>query len=106
MNGKPSPLTFSRLCLTLHMNEGSYLTHTQGKKHSTNLARRAQKEQKDLETGAGVPIPPSISNNQRQAPSQIFSHMPIRKILVKIGRPGYKVTKVYISLAHSRFVIQ
>ena len=29
-----------RLCLTLHSNEGSYLAHTQGKKHQTNLARR------------------------------------------------------------------
>ena len=26
-----------RLCLTLHSNEGSYLSHTQGKKHQTNL---------------------------------------------------------------------
>ena len=33
-----------RLCLTLHSNEGSYLAHTQGKKHLTNLQRRAAKE--------------------------------------------------------------
>lgn len=33
-----------RLCLTLHVNEGSYLAHTQGKKHSANLARRAKRE--------------------------------------------------------------
>ena len=26
-----------KLCLTLHTNEGSYLTHTQGKKHQDNL---------------------------------------------------------------------
>ena len=26
-----------RLCLTLHTNESSYLAHTQGKKHQTNL---------------------------------------------------------------------
>uniref|UniRef100_A0A8C5X5H0 Splicing factor 3a subunit 2 n=1 Tax=Malurus cyaneus samueli TaxID=2593467 RepID=A0A8C5X5H0_9PASS len=26
-----------KLCLTLHNNEGSYLAHTQGKKHQTNL---------------------------------------------------------------------
>jgi len=32
-----------RLCLTLHTNEGSYLSHTQGKKHQTNLSRRQQK---------------------------------------------------------------
>ncbi len=26
-----------KLCLTLHNNEGSYLAHTQGKKHQSNL---------------------------------------------------------------------
>ena len=29
-----------KLCLTLHMNEGSYLAHTQGKRHQQNLKRR------------------------------------------------------------------
>src|SRR3954468_21327349 len=33
-----------KLCLTLHTNEGSYLAHTQGKKHQTNLGRRAAKD--------------------------------------------------------------
>merc|ERR1712118_102709 len=33
-----------RLCLTLHRNEGSYLSHTQGKRHQTHLAKRAVKE--------------------------------------------------------------
>ena len=33
-----------RLCLTLHNNEANYLSHTQGKKHQSNLARRAAKE--------------------------------------------------------------
>jgi splicing factor 3A subunit 2 len=36
-----------KLCLTLHTNEASYLSHTQGKKHQTNLARRSQKEKTD-----------------------------------------------------------
>ena len=36
-----------KLCLTLHNNEGSYLAHTQGKKHQSNLARRAAKEALD-----------------------------------------------------------
>ena len=36
-----------KLCLTLHNNEASYLAHTQGKKHQSNLARRAAKEAKD-----------------------------------------------------------
>ncbi|KAL8743632.1 MAG: hypothetical protein Q9184_008090, partial [Pyrenodesmia sp. 2 TL-2023] len=36
-----------RLCLTVHQNDGSYLAHTQGRKHQTNLARRAAREQKE-----------------------------------------------------------
>ncbi|KAE9556687.1 hypothetical protein FO519_000093 [Halicephalobus sp. NKZ332] len=36
-----------KLCLTLHTNEGSYLAHTQGKKHQSNLARRAAKDASD-----------------------------------------------------------
>ncbi|KAL8584806.1 Splicing factor 3A subunit 2 [Nucella lapillus] len=65
-----------KLCLTLHNNEGSYLAHTQGKKHQANLARRAAKE-------------------AQEAPAQPAPERPkvdIRKF-VKIGRPGYKVTK-------------
>lgn len=66
-----------RLCLTLHTNEGSYLAHTQGKKHQTNLARRAAKDNKD----AQLMIAP--------APSSVRT-----KVFLKIGRPGYRVTKV------------
>lgn len=65
-----------KLCLTLHNNEGSYLAHTQGKKHQTNLARRAAKEAKD------APAQP--------APEKVKVEV---KKFVKIGRPGYKVTK-------------
>jgi splicing factor 3A subunit 2 len=43
-----------KLCLTLHPNEGNYLAHTQGKRHQTNLARRAAKEARD---GMGVIAP-------------------------------------------------
>ena len=68
-----------KLCLTLHTNEGDYLAHTQGKKHSTNLSRRAAKEQKDMN------VEPLVNQGPRVA---------IRKVAVKIGRPGYKVTKV------------
>lgn len=65
-----------KLCLTLHNNEGSYLAHTQGKKHQANLARRAAKEAKE------APAQP--------APEK--ARVDIKKF-VKIGRPGYKVTK-------------
>jgi len=66
-----------RLCLTLHTNEGSYLAHTQGKKHQTNLARRAAKDNKD----AQLLIAPAPSNVRT-------------KVFLKIGRPGYRVTKI------------
>lgn len=68
-----------RLCLTVHQNDGSYLAHTQGRKHQTNLARRAAKDaqmgkkQEEGFTGANA--------------------IQIRKNFVKIGRPGYKITK-------------
>lgn len=63
-----------KLCLTLHTNEGSYMAHTQGKKHQQNLARRAAKLAKD-KTVAPVDVKRVI----------------VKKI-VKIGRPGYKVS--------------
>lgn len=66
-----------RLCLTLHTNEGSYLAHTQGKKHQTNLARRAARDAKETQ----LTIAPAQSNIQR-------------KVFLKIGRPGYRVTKI------------
>lgn len=77
-----------RLCLTIHTNEGSYLAHTQGKKHQTNLARRAAKEAKELaqreqnQMGLLTMGPPGAMD---QTPKKQF---------VKIGRPGYKITKV------------
>ncbi|URD86696.1 splicing factor 3A subunit [Musa troglodytarum] len=66
------------MCLTLHNNEGNYLAHTQGKRHQTNLAKRAAREAKD-------------------APAQPQPHkrkISLRKS-VKIGRPGYRVTKQF-----------
>ncbi|KAG5896247.1 hypothetical protein JTB14_011365 [Gonioctena quinquepunctata] len=65
-----------KLCLTLHNNEGSYLAHTQGKKHQANLARRAAKEAKDA---------PSLLQPEKPRVEP--------KKFVKIGRPGYRVTK-------------
>ncbi|KIR29768.1 splicing factor 3A subunit 2 [Cryptococcus deuterogattii 99/473] len=68
-----------RLCLTLHVNEGSYLAHTQGKKHQTNLARRAAKDNKDQALMIQAPT----------AAQQVK-----KKVFVKIGRPGYKIIKI------------
>ncbi|VFV38236.1 splicing factor 3a subunit 2 [Lynx pardinus] len=74
----PSPpsLTWSRTTRVLFPLQGSYLAHTQGKKHQTNLARRAAKEAKE------APAQP--------APEKVKVEV---KKFVKIGRPGYKVTK-------------
>lgn len=67
-----------KLCLTLHNNEGNYLAHTQGKRHQTNLAKRAAREAKDA---PAQPQPNKRKVNPRKT--------------VKIGRPGYRVTKQY-----------
>lgn len=64
-----------KLCLTLHNNEGNYLAHTQGKRHQSNLARRAAMEAKN------APIKASSA-------AKVTSTKTIR-----IGKPGYKVTK-------------
>ncbi|KAI0314776.1 hypothetical protein OF83DRAFT_413487 [Amylostereum chailletii] len=48
-----------------------------GKKHQTNLARRAAKDMKDSQ----LQVAPQQQNVQR-------------KVFLKIGRPGYRVTKV------------
>jgi len=64
-----------KLCLTLHTNEGNYLAHTQGKRHQSNLARRAAMEAKNA-----APILPTA----KEAP---------KRRVIQIGRPGYKVTK-------------
>ena len=64
-----------RLCLTIHPNQGSYLFHTQGKKHQTNLARRQAREKKQP-----VAAPkPKMKNTSRR--------------MLKIGKPGFRVIK-------------
>jgi splicing factor 3A subunit 2 len=70
-----------RLCLTVHQNDGSYLAHTQGRKHQTNLARRAAREQKE---GKGPD----------QNTTGLLADIQPKKNVIKIGRPGYKITKV------------
>jgi splicing factor 3A subunit 2 len=64
-----------RLCLTLHSNEGSYMAHTQGKKHQTNLARRAAREARDT---AIQPVTKTTAPKLRT---------------IKIGKPIYRFKK-------------
>ncbi|KAJ5504208.1 hypothetical protein N7463_007082 [Penicillium fimorum] len=70
-----------RLCLTVHQNDGSYLAHTQGRKHQTNLARRAAREARE-------------GKNQDQSSMPGVAGVQVKKQLIKIGRPGYKITKI------------
>jgi len=72
-----------KLCLTLHPNEGNYLAHTQGKRHQSNLGRRAAMEAKSTTT---------ISSSSSSSSSSLLHEVKKRKTM-KIGRPGYKVTK-------------
>ncbi|KAJ3003705.1 UNVERIFIED_CONTAM: Splicing factor 3A subunit 2 [Siphonaria sp. JEL0065] len=78
-----------KLCLTLHSNEGSYLAHTQGKKHQSNLHRRAARDARDLSN-------PLTINAQRAlaAGSNLGAPIVPRSVAIKIGRPGYKITKI------------
>jgi splicing factor 3A subunit 2 len=73
-----------KLCLTVHVNDGSYLAHTQGKKHQTNLARRAAMEQKSGIRDPSTALLTGLYNTQNT----------VKKNFMKIGRPGYKITKV------------
>ncbi|KAM0682882.1 CWF complex protein sap62 [Mitosporidium daphniae] len=78
-----------KLCLTIHNNEGSYLCHTQGKKHQANLARRAYKEAAlaaGTSTGTNVPVS--------------FSRKPAASI-PRIGRPGYRLIKMKNSVENT-----
>eukprot|EP00850_Spirogloea_muscicola_P016957 SM000141S00901 [mRNA] locus=s141:251255:253959:+ [translate_table: standard] len=77
-----------KLCLTLHNNEGNYLAHTQGKRHQTNLAKRAAREAKDA---PAQPQPNRRKVNPRKT--------------VKIGRPGYRVTKQFDREARQRSLL-
>jgi splicing factor 3A subunit 2 len=76
-----------RLCLTLHTNEGSYLAHTQGKKHQTNLARRQAKESQSQQ----ILPQPVLKLDKKKAP--------------KIGRPGYKITKLKDADTNQRSIL-
>jgi splicing factor 3A subunit 2 len=67
-----------KLCLTLHTTEGNYLAHTQGKRHQQNLARRAAREEQ-----MGLAAKPQSG----------AAALASGKATIKIGRPGYKVTK-------------
>ena len=83
-----------RLCLTIHTNEGSYLAHSQGKKHQTNLAKRQLKD-KHLQMKQST----NMTNNSN--PVQMY---PINEVAA-ISRPGYRVTKMKDSSTYQKSIM-
>uniref|UniRef100_A0A2N9H1H3 Matrin-type domain-containing protein n=1 Tax=Fagus sylvatica TaxID=28930 RepID=A0A2N9H1H3_FAGSY len=82
-----------KLCLTLHNNEGNYLAHTQGKRHQTNLAKRAAREAKEA--------PAQPQPHKRKVSVRKTGKSP----QMKIGRPGYRVTKQFDSETKQRSLL-
>ena len=79
-----------KLCLTIHNNEGSYLAHTQSKKHQTNLNKR-----KIIEAKHNLFVQ-ELKNEQKQKQEDL-------KIkYVKIGRPAYRIGKEKDFMSHKR----
>ncbi|KAI3649030.1 hypothetical protein MP228_006884 [Amoeboaphelidium protococcarum] len=85
-----------KLCLTLHVNEGSYLAHTQGKKHKANLARRAAKEAKQLGPGAQSldTLVAAAGGSGKGDESAADKKAKIQRTVARVGRPGYKIQKI------------
>lgn len=72
-----------RLCRTIHTDETKYLVHTQSKRHSTNLARRARRAGTALPAGTslggGVASVVPLASDAAAAPC--------------LGTPGYRVLR-------------
>ncbi|KAI3630253.1 hypothetical protein MIR68_011688 [Amoeboaphelidium protococcarum] len=84
-----------KLCLTLHVNEGSYLAHTQGKKHKANLARRAAKEAKQLGPGAqSLDTLVAASGGGKGDEPAADKKAKMQRTVARVGRPGYKIQKI------------
>ena len=85
-----------KLCLTLHTNEANYLAHTQGKKHQAGLARRAAMEKKRAALALAAGEGGSSAGAAGAAgpmPLTAAGRGPAAQRRVRIGRPGYEVTK-------------
>ena len=76
-----------KLCLTVHPNEGNYMAHTQGKRHQNNVGRRAALAAKK-EAEQGVMEMYGGDSMKREAMLKAK-----KKSMIRIGKPGYKVTK-------------
>lgn len=68
-----------KLCYTTHVSESSFVTHVQGKKHQTSLMRRQHRLEQQQPLGAVAG--PGISHVEKRQ-------------FVKIGTPGYQISKI------------
>ena len=76
-----------KLCLTVHPNEGNYMAHTQGKRHQSNVGRRAAlAAKKEAEQGG-------LERYGSDAMKREAMLKEKKKNTIRIGKPGYKVTK-------------
>lgn len=83
-----------KLCLTTHSSDGSYLAHTQGRKHQANLARREAKEREVRKNDIDLSGPGSGMFG-------VGGGNVLKKTnVIKIGRPGYKITKIKDPVSH------
>ena len=72
------------LCLASMTNKISYQAHTQGRKHQTNLIRRGIVDQNSRINDPSTALFTNLSSPAVQ----------VKKNFFKIGRPGFKVTKI------------
>lgn len=97
-----------RLCQTTHHNEGNYLTHTQGKRHQSNLARRAQVEARRGASGdTFLASSSSLSgaSTASSAAAAAASDALLKRRRVIVGRPGYRVTKQFDAASRGRSLL-
>lgn len=68
-----------RLCGTVHATEGSYMSHSQGRRHQTALTQRVERDAKLRARQSGVVLTTTSSLKPKKT--------------LKKGRPGYRVVK-------------
>lgn len=68
-----------KLCLTTHMTESNYITHTTGRRHQLNLMRRAESEKKQQ----------NLNSKDKENDSLIE-----KRHWKTVGKPIYNVSKI------------
>ncbi|KNC53362.1 zinc finger protein [Thecamonas trahens ATCC 50062] len=89
------------LCLTHHSNEGSYLAHTQARKHRQNLAKRQARQAQAAEA---APLPqPAAAAGGRRAPRRAtigVPHHAVERLLdPETQQVGLRISIAYPEIA-------